>query len=73
MLRAVYGDEHDVPVILVGNKSDGPLVHTDKVLPIMESWPEIETCVECSARTMKNVSEIFYYAQKVIFISSSSS
>lgn len=32
----------------------------------MEQWPEIETCVECSAKTMKNVSEIFYYAQKAV-------
>ena len=32
----------------------------------MEANTEVETCVECSARTMKNVSEIFYYAQKAV-------
>ena len=32
----------------------------------MEKWPEVETCVECSAKTMKNISEIFYYAQKAV-------
>lgn len=66
LLRDVYGPEHEIPVILVGNKSDGPTNHTDKVLPIMERWPEVETCVECSAKTMKNVSEIFFYAQKAV-------
>ena len=38
----------------------------DKVLPIMNEFIEIETCVECSAKTMKNISEIFYYAQKAV-------
>uniref|UniRef100_A0A7I4YIZ6 Mitochondrial Rho GTPase n=1 Tax=Haemonchus contortus TaxID=6289 RepID=A0A7I4YIZ6_HAECO len=65
LLRDVYGPEHEIPVILVGNKSDGSTNHTD-VLPIMERWPEVETCVECSAKTMKNVSEIFFYAQKAV-------
>ncbi|CAD6190743.1 unnamed protein product [Caenorhabditis auriculariae] len=66
LVRQAFGDCHDVPVLLVGNKSDGPANHTDKILPIMESNTEVETCVECSARTMKNVSEIFYYAQKAV-------
>ncbi|GMS97794.1 hypothetical protein PENTCL1PPCAC_19969, partial [Pristionchus entomophagus] len=66
LIREVLGDDHEHPVILVGNKSDGATNHTDKVLPIMERWPEVETCVECSAKTMKNVSEIFYYAQKAV-------
>ena len=37
-----------------------------QILPIMENWPEVETCVECSAKTMKNVNEIFFYAQKAV-------
>ncbi|CAI5449345.1 unnamed protein product [Caenorhabditis angaria] len=65
-IRLAFGEFHEVPVILVGNKSDGPANHTDKILPIMEANTEVETCVECSARTMKNVSEIFYYAQKAV-------
>lgn len=32
----------------------------------MEEFPEIETCVECSAKTLKNISEMFYYAQKAV-------
>ncbi|CAB3406367.1 unnamed protein product [Caenorhabditis bovis] len=66
MVRQAFGDCHEVPIILVGNKSDGPVNHTEKILPIMEANTEVETCVECSARTMKNVSEIFYYAQKAV-------
>lgn len=32
----------------------------------MEEFTEIETCIECSARTLKNISEMFYYAQKAV-------
>jgi Ras family protein T1 len=27
---------------------------------------EVETCVECSAKTPLNVSEVFYFAQKAV-------
>jgi Ras family protein T1 len=33
---------------------------------IFKDYLEIETVVECSARIMKNISEIFYYAQKAV-------
>lgn len=32
----------------------------------MEEYSEIETCIECSAKTLKNISEMFYYAQKAV-------
>lgn len=32
----------------------------------MNEFEEIDTCIECSAKTMKNVSEIFYFAQKAV-------
>lgn len=32
----------------------------------MAEFSEIETCVECSAKTLKNISEMFYYAQKAV-------
>lgn len=32
----------------------------------MEEFPEIESCVECSAKTLHNISEMFYYAQKAV-------
>ena len=38
----------------------------ESVLPIMNEFEEIETCVECSARNLKNISEMFYFAQKAI-------
>ncbi|TMS36803.1 hypothetical protein L596_003884 [Steinernema carpocapsae] len=69
LIRTVLGgSDHGRPVILVGNKSDqaGPSRQMDDVLPIMNEFGEIETCVECSAKTMKNISETFYYAQKAV-------
>lgn len=36
------------------------------VLTIMEEFPEVESCVECSAKTLHNISEMFYYAQKAV-------
>lgn len=32
----------------------------------MEKYPEIESCVECSAKTLHNITEMFYYAQKAV-------
>ncbi|KAM6155589.1 mitochondrial Rho GTPase 2 [Rhynchocyon petersi] len=56
-----------VPIILVGNKSDlRPGGSMEAVLPIMSQFPEIETCVECSAKNLRNISELFYYAQKAV-------
>nr|XP_051698155.1 mitochondrial Rho GTPase 2 isoform X3 [Oryctolagus cuniculus] len=56
-----------VPIILVGNKSDlRPGSSLEAVLPIMSQFAEIETCVECSAKSLRNVSELFYYAQKAV-------
>jgi len=49
-------------------ESDGHTSFLDKILPIMNEYLEIETCVESSAKSMKNVSEIFYYAQKAVRI-----
>lgn len=38
----------------------------DHVLSIMEDFNEIESCVEVSAKTLHNISEMFYYAQKAV-------
>ncbi|XP_059620719.1 mitochondrial Rho GTPase-like isoform X5 [Phlebotomus argentipes] len=55
------------PVVLVGNKVDLVDFSTiDQVLSIMEEYPEVESCVECSAKTLQNISEMFYYAQKAV-------
>uniref|UniRef100_A0A667XUP8 Mitochondrial Rho GTPase 2 n=1 Tax=Myripristis murdjan TaxID=586833 RepID=A0A667XUP8_9TELE len=57
----------DYSGIVLGNKSDlrsGSSMET--ILPIMNQFSEIETCVECSAKNLKNISELFYYAQKAV-------
>ncbi|XP_022650471.1 mitochondrial Rho GTPase 1-like [Varroa jacobsoni] len=67
LIRHVLGEEHRTPVVLVGNKDD--LVEYSSLeltLPIMNQNQEVETCVECSAKTLKNISELFYYAQKAV-------
>ncbi|CAG8515241.1 11064_t:CDS:10 [Ambispora gerdemannii] len=62
----------NVPVVLVGNKIDlrGDQVTNqsleDEIIPIMNEFKEVETCVECSAKQPLNVSEVFYFAQKAV-------
>ncbi|KAL0084779.1 EF hand associated-domain-containing protein [Phycomyces blakesleeanus] len=62
----------NVPSVLVGNKIDlrGDDVTNqsleDEVIPIMNEFKEVETCVECSSRQLLNVSEVFYFAQKAV-------
>jgi Ras family protein T1 len=57
---------------LVGNKIDirGKDLTNDKLedqmMPIMSEFKEIETCIECSAKELINVSEVFYFAQKAV-------
>ncbi|KAH9936174.1 mitochondrial Rho 1 [Fomitopsis serialis] len=62
----------NVPVILVGNKIDlrgGEVTNEaleDEIIPIMNEFKEVETCVECSAKLPLNVSEVFYFAQRAV-------
>lgn len=66
LIRQVNPDSH-CPVVLVGNKIDLVDYSTiDCVFSIMEDFSEIETCIECSAKSLKNISEMFYYAQKAV-------
>ncbi|XP_063378194.1 mitochondrial Rho GTPase isoform X1 [Cydia fagiglandana] len=60
-------DDHRKPVILVGNKID--LIDysvIDHIWDIAEEYPEVDRCIECSAKTLTNVSEMFYNAQKAV-------
>ncbi|KAB7505615.1 Mitochondrial Rho GTPase [Armadillidium nasatum] len=67
LVRSTLGAQHSTPIILVGNKVDLVDYSTmEIVLQTMMEYPELETCVECSARTLKNISEMFYYAQKAV-------
>ncbi|KAK9695169.1 Ras family [Popillia japonica] len=66
LIRLSHPD-NSCPVVLVGNKIDLVDESTiDGVYSIMEEFSEIETCIECSAKTLKNISEMFYYAQKAV-------
>ena len=57
------------PVILVGCKSDlarSPQHLQAAVVPVMRAHRGIETCLECSARRLVFVGEVFYYALKAV-------
>ena len=60
------------PIIIVANKSDentdANYVPTSDPLisKLIVTNPQIETCIQCSAKTLKNVPEVFYYAQKSV-------
>ncbi|XP_072996464.1 mitochondrial Rho GTPase 1-like [Typha latifolia] len=61
--------EIKVPVIVVGCKLDlrDEQVSLEQVMvPIMQQFGEIETCIECSALRQIQVPEVFYYAQKAV-------
>ncbi|XP_031263772.1 mitochondrial Rho GTPase 2 isoform X2 [Pistacia vera] len=63
--------EVKVPIIVAGCKLDLRSEHLAMSLeevmgPIMQQFREIETCVECSATTMIQVPDVFYYAQKAV-------
>ena len=57
------------PVVLVGCKSDlarSPQHLQAAVVPVMRAHRGIETCLECSARRLVFVGEVFYYALKAV-------
>uniref|UniRef100_A0A671LNW9 Mitochondrial Rho GTPase n=1 Tax=Sinocyclocheilus anshuiensis TaxID=1608454 RepID=A0A671LNW9_9TELE len=58
-----------IPLYVYGCRSYSDLrsgSSMESILPIMNQFSEIETCVECSAKNLKNISELFYYAQKAV-------
>lgn len=57
------------PIIIVANKCDQDncnITSDSLVAQLVISNSQIDTCVQCSAKTLKNVPEVFYYAQKSI-------
>jgi Ras family protein T1 len=56
----------------VGNKIDvrgedvGNVQLEDEIMPVMSEFKEVESCVECSAKCVLNISEVFYFAQKAV-------
>lgn len=64
-----------VPIVLVGNKIDtrGGVADPEAaakmerfIKPIMDRFREVDVCIECSAKTVSNISEVFYFAQKAV-------
>ncbi|CAH8630357.1 unnamed protein product [Schistosoma rodhaini] len=68
LIRHVSTDaDTHIPIVIVGNKLD--INHEsklNKMLPLMSEYCEVETCIECSAKTMLNLSETFWFAQKAV-------
>jgi Ras family protein T1 len=63
--------EIKAPVIVVGCKLDlrderSPARLEDIMSPIMKEYREIETCIECSALTLIQVPDVFYFASKAV-------
>jgi len=58
------------PIIIVANKYDtctrDNLVNDQLISKLIRANSQIETCIQCSAKTLKNVPEVFYYAQKSV-------
>lgn len=65
----------NIPIILAGNKIDsrGGVADPEAaakmelfIKPIMDTYREVDVCIECSAKTVSNISEVFYFAQKAV-------
>lgn len=59
------------PIVLVANKADilinFNVINQDQFISeLIDAHPQIETCIHCSAKSLKNVPEVFYYAQKTV-------
>jgi mitochondrial Rho GTPase 1 len=59
------------PIILVANKHDtnernNVMLNDSFISKLIVNNHQIETCIQCSAKTLKNVPEVFYYAQKSV-------
>lgn len=74
-LKKFRAQNVNVPIILVGNKIDTRGGITDPsaaakmeafIKPIMDNHREVDVCIECSAKTVSNISEVFYFAQKAV-------
>ncbi|KAK9468914.1 EF hand associated-domain-containing protein [Lipomyces arxii] len=62
----------NVPVVLCANKSDlvvdtdSTEVILDEMVPIMEEFKEIESCIRSSAKEHYNVNQAFYLCEKAV-------
>ncbi|KAK9377955.1 EF hand associated-domain-containing protein [Lipomyces chichibuensis] len=62
----------NVPVVLCANKcdlvvdTDSAEVILDEMIPIMEEFKEIESCIRSSAKEQYNVNQAFYLCEKAV-------
>ncbi|KAF2123547.1 mitochondrial Rho GTPase [Dothidotthia symphoricarpi CBS 119687] len=62
----------NVPVVLCANKSEllsnGPTsqVVTEEMLPVMNEFKEIDSCIRTSAKEHHNINEVFFLCQKAV-------
>lgn len=62
----------NVPVVLCANKSDlqshgnTAQVVSDEMLPVMNEFKEIDSCIRTSAKEHRNVNEVFFLCQKAV-------
>ena len=58
------------PILIVANKNDSDnrnnLLNDPQISQLIAAYSQIETCIQCSAKNLKNVPEVFYYAQKSV-------
>ncbi|KAH6818841.1 MIRO-related GTP-ase 1 [Perilla frutescens var. frutescens] len=61
--------EIKAPVIVAGcklDRRDEEYNLSVEMMPLMQQFREIETCIECSAANMLQIQEVFYFAQKAV-------
>jgi Ras family protein T1 len=62
----------NVPVVLCANKADLPSngttsqVVADEMLPVMNEFKEIDSCIRTSAKEHHNINEVFYLCQRAV-------
>ncbi|ODQ53896.1 mitochondrial Rho GTPase-like protein [Saitoella complicata NRRL Y-17804] len=62
----------NLPVVLCANKSDlneepeANQALEDEMIPIMQEFKEVESCIRCSAKSLVNVNEVFYLCQRSV-------
>jgi GTPase SAR1 family protein len=57
----------NLPVVLVANKSDlvsereAKRTLSEEMVPVMQEFKEVESCIRCSAKARFNVNEVLIY------------
>ncbi|KAL3647887.1 Mitochondrial Rho GTPase 1 [Castilleja foliolosa] len=61
--------EIKAPVVVAGcklDRRDDEFNLSVEMVPLMQQFREIETCIECSAPNLLQIQEVFYFAQKAV-------